>query len=99
MTPEISNLPITDERRKMWNVYSVPSKGLAFSVFMFLMVAIVCFLILIGRRSFLGGELGGPPVSKHISAILCISLWVIYIVMSIVDVYSTSGSKISLKCE
>jgi solute carrier family 8 (sodium/calcium exchanger) len=40
--------------------YHVPAGDLAFSVFIFLMVAIVCFIILIGRRIVIGGELGGP---------------------------------------
>lgn len=64
--------------------YKVPSKGLSFSVMMFLIVACVCFVVLIARRFLIGGELGGPTVSKYISAVICCSLWVIYIVMSIV---------------
>ena len=67
--------------------YKVPSKGLSFSVMMFLIVACVCFVVLIARRFLIGGELGGPTVSKYISAVICCSLWVIYIVMSIVQVY------------
>lgn len=68
--------------------YAVPSKGLAFSVFMFLIVAVVCFIILVGRRILIGGELGGPPVSRTLSCILCCALWAIYIVMSIIDASS-----------
>ena len=79
-----NSLPETSPIRE----YEVPSKGLAFSVFMFLIVAVVCFIILIARRIFIGGELGGPAVSKYISACICCSLWAIYIVMSILDAYS-----------
>ena len=68
--------------------YTVPSKGLSFSVFCFLIVAAICFIILVARRIFIGGELGGPTVSKYTSAVICISLWVIYIVMSIIDAYA-----------
>lgn len=67
--------------------YKVPSKGLSFSVFCFLIVAIVCFVILVARRCLIGGELGGPTVSKYISAFICCSLWAVYIIMSILNVY------------
>ena len=62
--------------------YKVPAGELVFSVFMFLIVAVICFLILILRRVFVGGELGGPTNSKYASAILCVSLWVFYILIS-----------------
>lgn len=41
-------------------LYKVPAGAVAFSVFVFLVVAVICFLILIGRRVVIGGELGGP---------------------------------------
>ena len=62
--------------------YTVPAGALAFSVFVFLVVAISCFLILVIRRKVIGGELGGPTVSKWLSAVVCIGLWFIYIIMS-----------------
>jgi solute carrier family 8 (sodium/calcium exchanger) len=65
--------------------YQVPSGDLAFSVFVFLVVAILCFIVLIIRRICVGGELGGSNPGKLGSAILLMILWVVYIVMSIMQ--------------
>jgi solute carrier family 8 (sodium/calcium exchanger) len=65
--------------------YKVPSGSVAYSVFVFLVVALICFAILILRRIFIGGELGGPTVSKYISCTVLVCLWVVYIVMSILN--------------
>jgi len=62
--------------------YKVPAGDLVFSVFIFLVVAVLCFLILIARRIVIGGELGGPFLSKYISASVCVFLWIIYITFS-----------------
>lgn len=62
--------------------YQVPAGDLTFSVFVFLIVAIMCFIILIIRRVVVGGELGGPTLSKNISAFICVFLWFIYIFLS-----------------
>jgi len=62
--------------------YKVPAGDLVFSVFVFLIVAVICFMILIVRRVVVGGELGGPKFSKYLSATLCIFLWFVYILMS-----------------
>lgn len=67
--------------------YEVPSGALAFSVMLFLMTAIVCFVILLIRRRAFGGELGGPYKSKVFSATCMISLWVIYILFSALQAY------------
>ena len=52
---------------------------MTFSIIMFLACASVCFLILGLRRCFLGGELGGEPTTRNVSAALLIFLWVIYV--------------------
>lgn len=62
--------------------YAVPAGDLVFSVFVFLIVAIICFMILIIRRVVVGGELGGPSFSKYSSASVCIFLWFVYVFMS-----------------
>lgn len=67
--------------------YTVPAGSLVFSVFVFLVVAILCFIVLIIRRVVVGGELGGPKLSKYISACICIFLWIVYIFMSTLQAY------------
>jgi len=67
--------------------YRVPAGELGFSVFVFLIVAVVCFMILVARRAVIGGELGGPTKSKYLSAVLCIFLWIIYISASTLQAY------------
>ena len=67
--------------------YTVPAGPLGFSVFVFLIVACICFLILIVRRKVFGGELGGPKTSKYITSFTCISLWLVYITLSTLQAY------------
>jgi len=69
------------------DVYEVPAGDLGFSVFVFLIVAVVCFIVLILRRVFVGGELGGPGTIKYLSAVLLIMLWFIYILLSTLQAY------------
>jgi len=73
------------------DVYHVPKGALAFSVFLFLITSLCCFAILIIRRIVIGGELGGPSFSKYLSALCLVSLWVIYIVFSILKAYDIIG--------
>lgn len=63
--------------------YAVPSGSLTYSVMLFLCTSIVCFIVLVLRRVFIGGELGGPKATKVISAMILVMLWCTYIVMSI----------------
>ena len=60
---------------------------LAFSVIIFLCVAIVCFIVLIARRIVIGGELGGYPTGRYMSGIFLFFLWFIYILMSTLQAY------------
>jgi len=62
--------------------YYVPAGALGFSVVVFVIVAIVCFITLIARRKILGGELGGSSTGRLISCAFLCSLWLIYVVMS-----------------
>merc|ERR1712071_207532 len=66
--------------------YEVPAGSLGFTVAIFLICSIICFAILTARRIIIGGELGGPPTSKYITAGMCMSLWVVYILLSILNV-------------
>lgn len=62
--------------------YFVKTGPLGFSVMMFLSVSIVCFAILALRRWYQGGELGGKPLPKYLSAVILVLLWMFYIIMS-----------------
>lgn len=72
---------------------NVPAGKLGFSVMMFLITSIICFIILTVRRIIIGGELGGPSTTKWISAIICFILWIIYIVMSILNAIGALGGE------
>jgi len=63
--------------------FAVPAGDLAYSVQVFLGVAVLGFATLIGRRLLLGAELGGPPVAKWLSAVFLVALWGVYIALSI----------------
>lgn len=67
--------------------YRVPAGVLAFSVAVFLGVAILCFFVLICRRCFVGGELGGPTTSKYAGGGLLFFLWFLYILLSTLQAY------------
>jgi solute carrier family 8 (sodium/calcium exchanger) len=61
---------------------------LAFSVTLFCSEAAIAIIILLVRRSkAVGGELGGPPIIKYITATALIGLWVIYLLMSSLEAY------------
>merc|ERR1712156_165668 len=60
--------------------YKVPAKGLDLSVVLFLSCCLIGVGILIFRRCYVGGELGGSKGGRTISAIMFISLWLIYII-------------------
>ena len=67
--------------------YEQPAGALAFSVMVFLACSLCCFAILVLRRICVHGELGGPEPVRTLSAVLCFSLWVIYLVISILQIY------------
>ena len=67
--------------------YEVPAGKLAFSVTVFLVVAIICFIILIGRRCALGAELGGNYYTKYFSGIFLFGLWFLYVILSALQAY------------
>jgi len=67
--------------------YYVPAGGLILSVILFLACSSIGFLILILRRVFLKGELGGSSTARYGSAFAFISLWVIYIIFAGMGTY------------
>ncbi|XP_018568981.1 sodium/calcium exchanger 1-like isoform X1 [Anoplophora glabripennis] len=69
-------------------VFHVDPGNLAFSVTIFCTEAVLVIIILVARRSrFVGGELGGPTGIKYITSCFLFSLWIIYLVMSSLEVY------------
>lgn len=67
--------------------YETPPGSLGFSVIVFMIVSVVCFIVLIVRRIVVGGELGGPPFSRYLSCSFLFVLWLIYIVLSTMQAY------------
>lgn len=62
--------------------------SLAFSVTLFCTEAVIAIIILLLRRNKrVGGELGGPPVYKYITATALFGLWLIYLLMSTLEAY------------
>lgn len=59
--------------------FVVPSGDLSFMVSIFSVVAVIGLAIIRGRRVFLGGELGGPFVSKVCTATTMVALWCYFI--------------------
>ena len=72
----------------MGQPFIVPAGDLAFSVMIFLITSVTCFIILIARRFIIGGELGGPKASAYASAFLMVTLWFIYVIFSALKSYA-----------
>lgn len=68
--------------------YKMNAGSLAFSVMLYLVTSCSCFVVLILRRCISGAELGGMVHwSKMVAGCFCILLWVIYLVVSSLEVY------------
>jgi len=78
--------PGNDGADGMWTssgMYYVPAGSLGFGVVVFLACAVTCFSILIIRRCTVGGELGGNNPCRFITCAMMCSLWLLYIILSI----------------
>lgn len=71
--------------------YYVPAGSLGFSVAVFCFCAIICIITLLVRRHRVGGELGGSDNGRAASGIFLTSLWMFYIIMSVLQAYSKFG--------
>ena len=67
--------------------YYVPASSLGFSVVVFCVVAVVCIISLVIRRIKVGGELGGQAAGRTFSLVFLVSLWFVYIILSILQAY------------
>jgi len=68
-------------------VFVVKDQSLAFSVIVFCVCATTCLSILSLRRTWFGGELGGPEPAAKATAGVFVSLWLTYVILSIIYVY------------
>eukprot|EP00930_Biecheleria_cincta_P041696 TRINITY_DN28621_c0_g1_i1.p1 TRINITY_DN28621_c0_g1~~TRINITY_DN28621_c0_g1_i1.p1 ORF type:complete len:826 (-),score=139.70 TRINITY_DN28621_c0_g1_i1:69-2546(-) len=64
-------------------VFVVEAGNISYTVLVFTVTAIACFMILFARRFCLGGELGGPKGLQYASAFVLTALWFLYILLSI----------------
>ncbi|XP_067307407.1 sodium/calcium exchanger 2b isoform X2 [Pseudorasbora parva] len=68
--------------------FVVDPGSLAFSVTLFTIFAFVCMAVLLfRRRPSIGGELGGPRVSRILTTLLFLGLWFLYILFSSLEAY------------
>ncbi|XP_062616648.1 sodium/calcium exchanger 2-like isoform X6 [Saccostrea cucullata] len=68
--------------------YKVPTGNLTQSVIIFSTLGALCIVILVLRRKFVGGELGGKnPIIKWGSSLILFLMWVIYIVLASLKAY------------
>jgi solute carrier family 8 (sodium/calcium exchanger) len=68
--------------------FVVPAGSLGTSVAVFTVTAVLTICLLMARRLRCGGELGGPSRTKWASAAAMLSLWLFYVVFSIVQAIS-----------
>ncbi|XP_017768550.1 PREDICTED: sodium/calcium exchanger 1 isoform X2 [Nicrophorus vespilloides] len=68
--------------------FKVDPGNLAFSVTIFCTMAVITICVLFIRRArVVGGELGGPTCLKYLTSAFLFSLWVIYLLLSTLEVY------------
>eukprot|EP00658_Telonema_sp_P-2_P048972 TRINITY_DN3723_c0_g1_i7.p1 TRINITY_DN3723_c0_g1~~TRINITY_DN3723_c0_g1_i7.p1 ORF type:complete len:869 (+),score=224.76 TRINITY_DN3723_c0_g1_i7:158-2764(+) len=67
--------------------FAVPAGDLGISVGVFIGCATVCVGVICLRRKLHGAELGGPMFMRHLSAGIFVSLWFIYVGVSVYLVY------------
>lgn len=71
--------------------FVVVGGDLGFSVGLFTGLAVLCIIALIARRMLFGGELGGPQKPKLLTAAFMVLLWLIYVIVSAVNIISNKG--------
>eukprot|EP00117_Sycon_ciliatum_P003637 scpid12072/ scgid0623/ Sodium/calcium exchanger 2; Na(+)/Ca(2+)-exchange protein 2 len=69
------------------SIYKVSNQNLSFSVTVYVACAIGGLMVLTFRRRFYGGELGGPKSGKWISALILVSLWLLYLILAALKAY------------
>lgn len=72
--------------------FVVVGGDLALSVSLFSGLAVCCVVVLLLRRKFLGGELGGPARIKYATSGFLVFLWLVYVCVSAAVVISSEKS-------
>lgn len=67
--------------------FQVEPGSLGFSVLLYCICAFICATVMMIRRAYLGGELGGPTVPKYVTVVFFVSLWIFYLIMSTLEAY------------
>lgn len=62
--------------------FVVKAGTLVFSVIVYSICALIAVALLVVRRKFLGGELGGPKPQAYASSCLLVCLWAVYVGLS-----------------
>ena len=60
-------------------IYRYPARGLDLSVLLFLVCSLIGIVILVSRRIYVKGELGGSLGGRTLSCIVFCSLWLLYV--------------------
>lgn len=66
----------------MGTTYRYPSGDLNFSVIVFFGFAVACIGLLLVRRKWFGGELGGPKMPAYLSSAFLVFSWLAYVALS-----------------
>jgi solute carrier family 8 (sodium/calcium exchanger) len=74
-------------------VGKLPTADITFALVLFLACSVICFIVLALRRLIIGGELGGPGVSRVFSAIVMFFLWGAFITLNIMNSYGYLGAR------
>ncbi|KAJ6224821.1 hypothetical protein RDWZM_003366 [Blomia tropicalis] len=67
--------------------FKVDPGSLSYSVTLYCICAFICALVLMIRRVYLGGELGGPMRWKIATVFIFVMLWLFYVIMSTLEAY------------
>ena len=68
--------------------FKIPPADLGFSVMLYCTFAsVVVIILLIRRLPPIRGELGGPVWAKHLTALIFFSLWILFVVLSVLENY------------
>jgi len=75
------------DKYKSTGAFVVKGGSLGFNTMIFSILTCFVFVFLYFRRVYVGGEIGGSKWGSRISAIILISVWFIYVLVSALQVY------------